>query len=203
MKMLTGKELQFLIDTDKWFNSFPTDDTQGIKQRWDEALGHNKTNDLALIVPKDFYNVAYYKLNKNSGSIFSILPDGSGGGSQEEVKEYFDMVKKIIDIFSFTVDKLGLVGPAFAVWVELAKWEAYWVCEASLAIASLGTDDYAGLDDNAMLNDLQNRAKDYVCSDVTSRATKKLFGKQGDEALALANQILGALNGPNMSLCGS
>ena len=67
-------------------------------RRWNAAL--RSTGQDWVVGDRDAESLAYFQISRDTGELFAVLPDGSGGGSDvEEMVAFVDKLKTVIDLY--------------------------------------------------------------------------------------------------------
>jgi hypothetical protein len=141
----------------------------------------------ALVVPEDGTPVAFWAVERSTGSALGILPDGSGGVDErivaavESNMAFFDMI-----------DNLASMGAiSGGAWLDLELAKARQVSYATLWIAYLGDDGPTPPDPT---EEARRMAEEYVTGAIAGEILDALPGGWG-EALGRAETVWGILEG--------
>jgi hypothetical protein len=141
--LLKGEPLK-PVDRSDLNTSFPSL-TDGERKNWSEALAPYRSG-YAIIGPVDGAPLAFYAINKSSGNLIAIMPDGTGG-AREEIDADLNNTMIIIDVATILGGVMGI--PTVGVWAALEKTKARLVSRATIMLATGETsDDYSDIAGN-------------------------------------------------------
>lgn len=70
-----------------------------------------REKNILVFFDKSFVSSAYFKINDNTGEVFALLPDGTGGGTNA-IQVQLEEIQKVVDAYHQlnSATKLGLMG---------------------------------------------------------------------------------------------
>jgi hypothetical protein len=163
---------------------------EGIDRQLVDALAEAITPWAAFrplaLVPQAGRPTAAWLFDAQTGSLYGVLADGSGGGSEvEEIEDTFESARRVLgvaDLLSNVAAFAGLGGFSFAggVWLQLEQTKMEKLKAATLMLATLDPPD----DDIADLSDLGCGVAQAVATEAVSAIAGHLAGEFGERAVA-------------------
>ena len=153
------------------------------------------------LVPADATPPAAWLFDPSNGSMFGLLADGSGGGSEvEEIEDTFDRAESLLNGASLVGDiasLLGLGGFSFAggIWLQLELTKMQKLKAATLMLATLQAPE----DDIADLGDLACSVAQATVFEGASRIGGSIAGEAAERAVT----IVGIADGATSMATGS
>lgn len=102
-------------------------------------LEYTKTSKYHLLIDSSFSSSSYWQINKDTGALLGILPDGSGGGSIIK-KERLDLALKIWEAWTNQLIKVTKGGMAMGIVALYGMFLAELYRLVALEINNLGAD---------------------------------------------------------------
>jgi hypothetical protein len=153
------------------------------------------------LVPADATPTAAWLFDPANGSLFGVLADASGGGSEvEEIEDTFDRAERLLGGVSLAGDVASLLGLggfsfAFGIWGQLEATKLKKLKAATIMLATL----QAPQDDIADLSGLGCS----VAQAAAFEAARLLGGRLAGEAAERAVTLVGIADGATSMTTGS
>jgi hypothetical protein len=141
------------------------------------------------VVAQDASVLAFFTIDRRTGSALAIMPDGSGGGLSGDDKRSYDSAMSLANWLS-VVGEFGGLGFAFGGVVALSKAILRVITAEALMVAAIGTDEDPG-------NPFADGGCNLAC-DLAKSTVSEVFGLG---ALSKADALADAL-GPGGYSCG-
>ncbi len=143
-------------------NDLPSLD-QASKLRWSILEGEYPPSEYTLLAPSTGTPFAFWALHTPSGSVIGVLPNGSGGGIEDELNDNLADTEHMLNLIG---DIGSLAGANVGFWVKLEKTKAQKVTAATIIIAGGQAD----------IGDWEGELGHGICDAVAGAATGNLPG---------------------------
>jgi len=127
--LLSGVALQSFVPGT--ISDLPTLD-DAARSRWSALQAPFSSSEYALLAPSTGALFAFWAVHRPSGTFLGIMPDGSGGGIEDELNDNLERTNHLLDLIG---DLGALAGADVGFWVELEKTLAAKLTAATIVIS--------------------------------------------------------------------
>lgn len=200
---LLGSE-SLAVNEPDFLRTLPSDLDGAVRDQWNAATRFLPWDDI-LLIPNDGEPVAFWAVNKKTGSLLGVLDDGSGGA--RERRELMQQLRSSLMMLDALDLVAGLKGasPGLGAWISLQKVVLESLVRSTIIIDMALDPDYEGPIPESRIDDIM---EGFVCGQLKGQVTGMLSAAPGKLAphagfaLDKAEKIWSIATGSDLIPCG-